>query len=340
MGTKTLTKCQYGLESAHGTAVAADTMLLCKASLPESDRQVHIPRVDMGVRTPLLLDAAIARKILADGLNLEDADGAYFQLFPLLFSMGLVGNVTPAEQNPSEGDYLWTFAAPQTGAETVDSATLELGDDAQGYEVAYCMARNIRVTVDCESGEVHVTAGLFGDKVTATTLTGALSVPAVELCNGALARIYIDDTWAALGTAELALALVNAEINIETGVHPKHLGSASRLLSGHGQDAILGTATFTFERIAGVATEALNYRPASGYTQTPRFVRLEVTGDQIGVGDSSTLTIDMAGIWTAWKTLGDEKAGNTLDVATLTFGYDPTGAQALSVAVTTTLATI
>ena len=94
MGVKVLTKVQYGKESAHGTAVAADTMLLCTIGIPEDDRHVHIPEVDMGVRSNKLLSAAVLRRLVADGMSLEDADGAYFQLFPLLFSIGLLGNVS------------------------------------------------------------------------------------------------------------------------------------------------------------------------------------------------------------------------------------------------------
>lgn len=338
MGSKVLTKVQYGLEAAHGTPVAADTMLAMRAILPDSDREVHIPNVAIGTRTPLLLDSAIVRRVLADGITLEDADGAYFEVFPLLLSMALLGNITAVEQNPSEGDFLWTFAAPQTGAETVDSITLEVGDDTQGYEMGYCMAKSIRITGDVASGEVHVTAEVFGDQIIQTTLTAAQSLPTtVELCVAKLARIYIDDTWAGLGGSELAAALLTFDVLINGGVHPKFFGSAQRKFDGHGQGEIGGEAKFTFERVAGVATEELKFRPASGYAVAERFVRLTITGDQIGVGDSQTLQIDLAGVWTAWQSIGGDQEGNNYDVATLTVGYDATGAQGVSVAVTTTI---
>lgn len=340
MGVRVLTKVQYGLESPHGTPVAADTMLLCKATLPEADREIHIPQVQMGTRTPGLISAAMVSKILADGIGLEDADGAYFQLFPILFSMA-IKNITPAEQNPSEGDYLWDAPAPQTAAESVDSVTLEVGDDTQAYEIAYCLARSLRISGNCETGECHVAADLFGDKVTQTTITGAIAVPSsVELVNSKLAKIYIDGTWANLGTTELANALVDYDVNLNFGVHPKFHGSASRLFAQHGQSAITGEASFTFERISGVATEELNYRPASGYAQTMRCVRLEILGTQIGTGDVQTLTIDLAGLWTGWRSLGSERDGDNLDVAKLTIGYDVTGTQSCRVAVITDVTAI
>jgi hypothetical protein len=273
-------------------------------------------------------------------VTLEDADGAYFGLFPVLLSMLIKGNITPVEQNGGEGDYLWTFAAPQTGAETLDSITLEVGDDQEGYEMAYGMLRSLRITGDCETGEVHVSGDLFADEIIQTTVTAGQTPPTVELCNAKLATIDIDSTWAGLGTTPLTAALVNFDILINGGGHPKFVGSAQRKFDTHGQGAIGVEATFTFERIAGVATEELLYRPATGYAVTARFVRLTITGTQIGAGDPRTLVIDMAGIWDSWHTLGADREGNTLDVAKLVAGYDVTGTQALQATVTTAVTAI
>jgi len=341
MGVKVLTKVQYGLESAHGTAVAADTMLLMTASLSEDDRQVHIPEVDMGVRTNRLLSASVVRKLVADGIGLEDTDGAYFQMFPVLFSCGLLGSVSPAEQTGSQGDYLWTFAAPQTATENIETLTLEVTDDVQAYEIPYCMVRSITISGDCVSGEVHCSADLVGRFVDQTTVTGGVSIPTVEMCVGKLSQIYIDSTWAGIGGTELSNCLINWQVTLNTGAHPKFWGTANRYFSGHEQGAITGEAQFTFERTSDVATEELYFRPASGgVARTDRFVQLKLSGTQIGSGDNHTLALDMAGQWTSWSPLGGEEEGNSLDVATLTFGYDATGAQSFRALVTTNVSAI
>jgi len=341
MGQRVLTKVQYGLEGTHGDNVAADTMLAMKATLPEADRQIHVPNATIGTRTPLLLDSAVTRKVLAEGITLEDADGAYFEMFPLLFSSCLNGNVTPVEQTGSQSDYLWTFTAPQTGTEDVDSFTLEVGDETQAYEIGYCMVRTLRISGDVASGEVHCSADVFGDKVIQTTITAGQSLPSsVELCVAQLARVYIDDTWAGLGGSEIENALLTWDITLNGGVHPKFFGSAQREFDSHGQGEINGTAVFTFERNAAVAAEELYYRPTSTYVPTIRHVQLTFEGLQIGTGDNQKVELDMAGVWTAWQSLGGDIEGNTYDVATLTFGYDATGAQAFQALVTTTLSAI
>lgn len=329
MGTRVLRLCQYGLESTHGTAVAADTKLLVTAKVPDEDRQIKIPRVDMGVRTPLLLNSAYAQKLLAE-FSIEDANGAYFEMLPLLLSMG-IKNISPSGTTPS---FVWAAPAVQTAAESVDTATIEIADETMAYEIEYCLCRKIKITGDVTSGEVHVSADLVGRQMKQTTVTAAIAVPTVSLINAKLARVYMDNTWAALGGAELTAALVGFDIEIDTGVHPKFLGAASRLFTSHGIGAILGTMKLTFERTAGVAAEELKYRPASGYVQTPRFVRVGITDG------TNILLMDMAGLWTSWDSLSGDVEGNNIDVATLTAGYDVTGTQAISMSVTCDVASV
>jgi hypothetical protein len=341
MGVRVLTKVQYGLEGVHGTAVPADTMLLCNISVPEDDRQVHIPEVMIGRRTNLLLDAAVVRRLVADGMALEDMDGAYFQIFPLLFSCGLLGGVAPAEQTALQADWLWTFAAPQTGAEAINTMTMEIGDNVVQYEIPYCFARSITISADCVSGEVHVSADMVGQFVAQSTITPALAVPSVEMCIGKLSTVSVDTLWANLGTTPLTNALVNWSVTINTGAHPKFWGGASHKFSGHEQGAVSGEATFTLERNALVAAEELLFRPAAGgITRTTRCVEIEMLGTQIGTGDVHSLVLDMAGQWTSWSSLGSEEEGNSLDVATLSFGYDITGAQGFQALVTTNVPSI
>jgi hypothetical protein len=185
-----------------------------------------------------------------------------------------------------------------------------------------------------------VSADLFGERIEQTTITGALSGGTVELCNGKISQMWIDGTWANIGTTEVTNSLVNWELSLTGGVHPKLLGSSSRLFSSHGQGEIAAMLTLTLERNSTIATEELLYRPASTYSPTMRALRLKVTGDQIGSGDNSSLVMDMTGIWTSWQPLGGEVDGNMHDVVVLTLADDLTGAVGLQVDCTTTLTEI
>jgi len=333
MGVEVLKFNQYGLESVHGTHVAADTKLGVTMGLPSSDREQVIPQMELGVRMANYLDAAYCKRVLADGISLECNAGAYFEILPLIFSLGLRGGISPSAGG--SGDYTWEFAVNQTGTVDVDTATFECSDDVQAYEVGHVFAKTINMSGVSDEGDVTLRSDLCGDKVTQTTATGAISLPTVNMMVGKKSRVYVDSSWANLGNTELANGLVSWELNIDTGVHEKLWGSAQMELDDHQQGFVGGSLVMTFERNSALASEELNYRPTSTYSGTTRFVRLVNTGPLIGGGAYHTLTVDMAGQWQDWGAMGTSKNGNTLDVATLTFGYDATGAQGLRVEVVT-----
>jgi len=337
MGTTKLKEFQWGYENTPGTAVAATTKGLTLITPPGQDREVHIPQGEIGVRADLLLDAAVVRRVGAVGLTMAARDGAYFQLFPHLFSMGLVKETPSAG---GDGDYTYSFPAPMTSAVNVDTATLEVIDDSGAVEIPYSFVKAISISGDCDDGTFDVSADMVGQKVHPTTKTSGLSMGNVDMCVAKLTQVYVDGTWAGLGSTELANALVAFEINFETGLHAKWLGSDQMEYDNHGQGAIRGTAQLTFERTAAVLAEMAYYRPASGHDLTKRFLRFKTTGPLIGGSVYHTLTLDFAGLWTDWQTIGSEKEGNNLDIATMTFGYDQTGAQVLAAEVVTDLSSI
>lgn len=341
-GTRILTVNQYGLEGTHGDAVAADTRLLCTMELPASDRTVVVPKSGIGKRVPKLLSAAHVPRIGVEGLRLTTPGGAYYQILPLLLSSLIKGSISASETNVGEGDYAWPFTDPLTGAETLDTFTLESGDGAsasESVEIAYCVVREIELTGNAETGECTLTATIDGDELTPTTLTTVATMPSFTGIHGKLAQLYVDDTWAGLGSNELEKALLDFSLRIVGGGHLKRRGSSTRKPTSHGQGEIEITLSVGLERsVAGVITESAKY-----FDSTPdaRFVRLIIdSGVIIGAGANHTLTVDLAGVWTSWHTMGRDQDGNSLDVATLEVGYDSTGEHAFDIDVITNVATI
>jgi len=345
MGQRVLRFTQYGLEGdTHGTAVEADTRLAANVVLPESDREVVMPSAGVGQRVTNIIDNAYVRRILAEGITLETPaeSGLYYQILPLLFSLGITGNVSPTEQTASEGDYLWEFDANLSSAEDVDSMTLEFGDSTdadQGYEVAYCMASSIEISGNADTGEVTSNVTLFGDEIAVTQMTSGLSYPSITGISGGLARLYVDDTWAGIGSSEISNALLDWTLTIDTGVHPKLRGNANQKIADHGHDETSISLNLGLERGAtNLDTEEDYYRSS---TVTARFVRLEIdSGIAIGSGNNHKLTVDIAGTWTSWQSLGRDQDGNSIEVAMLSGGYDTTGSAAFGIDVTTDVSAI
>lgn len=337
-GQRVLRQIQFGKETVHGTAVAADTRALCEVTLPATDREVVVPGMGLGLRVPHLLDAAFVKRILAEGVQLGTPEGLYYQLVPWLLSGCLKGNITPVEQTGSQNDMLWTFAEALTGSETLDSVTLEVGDDARAYEIAYGMISELEFTGNADTGEVTVSAQIFGDKIVSTSFTAAIGMPTPTFVIGSLFRLYIDDAWSELGDTEFTQTLFDWRLKITGGGHPKLRGSSSRLFGAHGQGEVVVELELGLERNAATTTE-------EGYfladTTTSRFVRLAIdSGVQIGTGDNHQLTFDIAGVWSKWAPMSKDQDGNNLDVVTLMNGYDDTGSRAFGANVTTNVAAL
>lgn len=343
IGTKALTVVQYGLESVHGTPVAADTRLIADVTLPENDREIKMPKAGVARRVNSDLAASWVGKILATGITMTNPEDGnlYYQILPLLFSCGLDGNITPVEQTASEGDYLWTFTEKLTGAEDADTFTLEQGDDTAanlGFEVAHCLITALEIAGNADTTEVSWTATIDGAAIVRSTLTGVATLPSYTPLIGKLFRLYIDNTWAGLGGTEIANALLDFTLRIEGGLHHKMRGGATRAPAIHGQREVMATLSLGLERNAITSAESAYF---FADTTTPRFVRLEIdSGVQIGAGENHKFTVDMAGVFTGWPPLGGEQDGNTIERPTLTMGYDATGTRGLAISCITDVAAI
>jgi len=341
MGNKALTIAQYGKETVNGTAVAADTRLIATVTMPDSDRELVVPEAGTGKRVPGVLDNAYYRRISCEGITLDTPDGAYFQILPILLSSCVDGNITPVEQTGAADDWLWTFTDSLTGLEDLDTFTLEAGDQFTGnsaFEVAYCLARELTLTGNAETGESAISGTIDGDKLTPGTLTAVATLPTFEPIHGKKMRLYIDSSWANLGNTEKTETLLDYTVALTGGGHHKRRGDSSLLPGSHGQDKVELMITLGLEHNAtAIAEAALFYAD----TTTTRFVRLEVEGAQIGAGVNHKLTIDFAAVWETWSPfMNRDQDGNNICVGTLKVGYDTTGTRAFNIGVITDMAAI
>jgi hypothetical protein len=336
MPNRFFSKVQYGKESTHGTSVAATKILLGKVPVVNSDRKPVIPEEDVGIRARGVR-ALIHQYLYSNTLSTEHG---YFQQMPWLFGGGLKGGVTPSEQTPSQGDYLWnqTPSLVSGVSNVLDSFTIELGDDQQAFKSEYVLFERIRISGQVSQGmdasPVNVEADFFGRQLTPGTFTGALSLPAAEPMNAKLARFYLDTAWSGIGGTEKTNILRGFDIEILTGAHPNFSGSGNKYFNAHDQGLIIATANFTFEGNSDAdaifdAQQAVTFQA----------VRLQINGSQIGSGLNHRLRIDIGGVWESVAPLGGEDRGDNLHTATLVDYYDSTGAKSLQVETVTNIST-
>jgi hypothetical protein len=331
MGERKLSKYQFGIESTRGTAVAATRIIGADIKAVPKDRVWEAVMHADGSRVN-------ANRKRNDELFVKDAltiSQGYFQIIPMLGICSLDGTISPAEQTPSQSDYLWAIAPSLTAANDPDTITLECGDDTQAYEIEYVMFDSLKFSGEIaqagESSPVSIEAGYFGRQVTPTTFTAAQSLHSgLTLMNAKLARLYSDTTWAGIGGTELTSLLRGFELEIMIGNHAKFMGSANKYFTTHGEGEISAILTLALE--GGSSADTLFDLFQAG---TERALRLDINGPQIGSGVNYQFRADIWGFFEDIVPLGGESAGNNLHTAVIRSVKDVTSSNMLACQVIT-----
>lgn len=325
-------RVQIGAENpaAMGTAVAATRRFYGMANVPV-DREPTIPTYSIGQRAKG--GQVQIGQLLADPLTLT-LEQTYFQTLPFYFGALLKGAQTGVEVTGGQADYLWGFTPSLTATDAIDSFTVEVGDDDQEFEIDYCVARSLNLAGTLgDNGAVSSSLEMFGNEVVKSTFTGALAHFTPEPMFSNMSELWIDSTWATLGTTKKSALLKGWSIDILNGAHPKFLANGVKTFTSHGLGYVGFVASFTFE---GGSDAELTYDYfAAG---TPKAIRLKVSGSQIGTGAVHSMILDMYGAFTEVIPLDGDDNGNNLYTAVFT---DLSDLQAtphnLGVAVTTSI---
>lgn len=311
MAERLLSRTQIGIETTRGVAVASTRVLGCDVKPIPKDRVWEAVKLADGRRS-----AVNAKRndqlLVRDTLSFSNL---YFQALPAILQCSLDGTISPAEQTPSQSDYLWTVAPSFTAANDPDTLTIEMGDDVQAFEVEYCMFDNLKYAgeISQEGGASPVTGefSYFGRQVTPTTFTASQSLHSgLELINAKLSRLYLDTTWAGIGGTEQTSLLRAFEVEIMVGNHEKFFGSANKHFTSHGEGEIGAMVTLTLEGSSSADSIFDLYHAGA-----ERALRLDLAGSQIGTGVNYRARLDMFGYFEEVVPLGGESRGNNLHVA-------------------------
>lgn len=338
MGETTLSMIQGGIESVHGTAVAATVKFLVGEVPPvPEDRSPTLIKDNAGVRSESVREQPrIDEFLVKDTLPFPDL---YFQALPFWFSLGVKGNITPAEQTGSEGDYLWAFSPSMTATNAQDSATIEMGDDVQAYELDYLMVESYRiagvVSQDGSPTPVTMAVNYFARQLSNASFTAAIAIPATKELIAKLCRFYEDTSWANIGNTEKTGLLRAFDIQILTGLHPKMQGGANKYFDIHGEGTFKVIANLVLE--GNAAANAIQAKKQAG---TKDFLQWSIDGPQIGAGDNHSWVLGTSGFWMSVIPMAQKVGGNNLHSAIFESAYDITGAQELALDVTTDVAAI
>lgn len=313
-GIKALRMIQLGAESTAGDAVAATARWRGMGTI-EDGREVVFPEEDIG-----LVGGADRSYIprLAAAISFEDIEATFEQL-PYILEAG-VQTVSPTTDSGS--GYIYSYAFPTTGVNSIQTYTIEGGDNQQAEEMEYAFVEAF--TLSGAAGEaLKMSADWVGRQVTNTTFTASLSVPSVEEILFSKASLYIDDSTGTVGTTLISNTLLAMNLEVDTGWQVVETATGELYFSFAKSTMPEITLDITFEHDANAVAEKTAWR-----NQTPRQLRLEFPGSALsttGTYDTKLLRVDLAGKWESFEPLGEEDGNDTVE-ATFRMRYNSTAA--------------
>lgn len=323
-GIKALRKIQMGKESggAAGTAVAA-TAIWRGTGLLEDSREIKHVDEEIGVALPTTRAYVpkLGCKVTFDPVE------ATFQQLPYLLEAGV--SIETPTQDGAGTDYIYAYALPTSSQNTIETYTLEMGDNQLAQETDYAFVESFKLSGNAGEG-VMMEASWVGRDVTDTTFTGALTAPTLTPDDHIVfggSSLFVDAVGGTVGTTAIASTLLSFELDVTTGLKAKYtnLGKDFDFVY-FDKGSFSATLKLVYEHNTAADGQRDLYEVA-----TPRLIRLQFEGGAVGtpgtVYSNNTLIIDAAGVYTAMP-FGDIDGNATVE-AELQIGYDLTAALGL-----------
>lgn len=331
VGIKALRKLQIGAETTAGTAVAATTFWRGLGTI-EDQLGFEFDDEDVGV-----LNRSVRSHIskLQAGLAM-DSVAATFEQLPYILEAGVKQVAAPTTADAGSGR-AWLFPFPTATANTVQTYTIEGGDNIQAEEMEYCFVDSFTL-----SGEVgqpwKISANWIGRQVKTTTFTSDLSLPAVTDILFNKTSLYIDQA-SSVGTTLKSNTLIAAELAVgKTGTQAVTTADGDLYFSFLKQVASEATLRLTFEHDSSSVDEIAAWR-----AETERAIRIKTLGAALATTGATyankQLQIDCWGKWEKFEKLG-ERDGNDIVTGTLRIGYNSTADKMAEILVVNELDTL
>lgn len=331
MGVKPLKKIQFGPEATAGTAVAATSRYRGVGSIDDKSNWKDVEE-DVGLLAPT------TRQVQTDEFA-EFAMGsveASFEQINYPLEGGLLKIGTGVADGAGSGK-IYTYPIPAAAIPTIQTYTIEGGDDQGAEEVEYCYLQSFKL-----SGAARDTWMLEqvweGRQPTPTTFTGALSLPAVSDMAFNKSKLYIDETSGSFGGTQVSNTFMKAELSFTTGIIPVFTGDGALYFTSLKRILAEIELKVTFEHNSSAIAEKAKWKAG-----TPRLVEIEIIGPALASAGTTytykTVRVQIAGIWKKFDALEDD-GGNNVVTGTLRGAYDLTAGEVGNIIVVNELATI
>ncbi len=316
-GLSGLRRIQIGKETAKGTAVAADTMLIGKLTAKTNYNFYRPTDHETGILSEYIRSESTGKRAelsFESDLNYEQAH--------ILFGMIINGDVTPTVSNYVQ---TYDFTPVLDDHWEPDTYTFQFGDDHQAYRSTMCFGRTLQISGSVDSA-VLVDLSISANDIEKTTFTSGLSMPEhLECAKTDLARIYIDDSWSDLGDTVYAASVIDFSWTITEGLEQIKYLDGTLHASDISEKKRHVELEMTIAHNGTFTTDIWN----AFLSQTPLFIRIELPGS-----GNNCITLDGSFIIDNPEPLSETNSLSTVKVRFISV-YDPESEHEWAVTLTT-----
>lgn len=330
-GIRALRKIQFGTEAtnAPGTAVDATAFVVGTLGM-KLEQELYMPD---DLETGNLASFERSQVIAREATLPFESDATYEQLMYMLNMAVEIPVITAASGNDPT---IWTYAPNYTAANSLQTFTVEYGDDVQQWRAEFVSCRQLELSGQV-GDVVKVNADLFGRQVmpaaagsSFTGFTANINPISRETIKMGTAQLYVNDSWGNVGTTEAGATLVDFNWRFMTGLSPMKFADNQLYFTELAQAK---------RHVELDMTVALNSGTSGWFTrfleQTLTVMELRFTGTEtIAMANDSVkqLKLQTGGKITEFNEL-TEREGQDIVKVKLVSEYDSTGARDMGVEV-------
>lgn len=328
---KAATQIQIGKEVTRGTSVAATRRLTGNATVRRMMEHETYEDQLFGV----LARSARLPTITRNAFEFEYRAPLAFQeiLLPLL--AGLKGGVTGAGVG---ADKTWTFTKPNTADPAPDTYTIEWveRDFTNDYEIesAFCFCTEFAISAR-DGGVPQLSATFVGRKAVESTKTAAIALPTLTFMANGRWQLYMDTTFAALGTTAIAGQIYGFDWKFSGFLFPQYYLDNRADLDFSTYHFKPGMVDLTIDAVINAdAAGIIRAQQANRDTPALVFPELRLNGPALG-GSAYTIKLQMAAVHApdSMAERGADRDGNLVTRMHLLSQYDPTSGNDVQVIV-------
>lgn len=314
MGERAFAFLQGGLESAKGTAVAATRILMARPTSVTLNQPRAFVEEDRGT----LVDATRFNAGVKDYTFTVTAEGVSYEQLGWFLQTCSKGSVAAVTFATAAKRYTFSPNTTTTG-DDLQAATIQMGDDTQSYQAAYCEGTSWSLGFSTiavgQAAPVTLTVNYVGQSFASNTKTAGLSTPTVE------SILATNGTWqvGTTATAFQSLPTVSGQLrafmfNSDNQLGRKvFVGDPGLTYSNIGRGRRISTFTATFEADANGTTRFVDW-------DTGIFKRMRLTLNGTSVTGAApdtkkSITLDGQFVFTSFNPIGVADTNTVYEMA-------------------------